>query len=101
MYHSNRDHPSTSLFTAGRIDLPKRFGDEPFTVFDPGQSFVGTGIGPVEARFSTENLWLGAAQLTPILLSNTGGGFPHLRVGTSRPVDVYIGYLRRKTEAGG
>jgi hypothetical protein len=93
VYQANRDHPSTSLYTAGRIDLPKRFGDESFTVFDPGQSFVGAAVGPVEARFSTENLWLGPAQLTPILLSNTGGGFPHLRVGTTRPLDVYVGYL--------
>jgi hypothetical protein len=75
------------------IDNPKRFGDEPFSVTDPGQSYVGLSAGPVEARFSTENLWLGSAQSSAIVLSNTAGGFPHFRVGTSRPLDIYIGHL--------
>lgn len=92
-HQPNSDHASTDLYTAGRIDLPKRFGTGSFTVYDPGQSFVGAVVGPVEARFSSENLWLGPAQLTPILLSNTAGGFPHLRVGTARPVDIWIGNL--------
>ena len=93
VHHANDDHPNTSLYTIGRIDLPKRFGREPFTVFDLGQSFAGAVLGPVEARFSNENLWLGPAQLTPILLSNTAGGFPHVRIGTARPIDIWIGNL--------
>jgi hypothetical protein len=93
VHHPNGDHASTTLYTAGRIDLPKRFGEEPFTVVDAGQSFVAAVAGPVEARLSHENLWLGPAQLTPILLSNTAGGFPHVRVGTARPLDIRIGHL--------
>jgi hypothetical protein len=93
VYQQNADHPWTSEFVAGRIDLPKRFGDDDFTVWDPGQSFVGAVVNPVEVRYSTENLWLGPAQQSPLLLSNTAGGFRHLRIGTSRPVNIHIGRL--------
>jgi hypothetical protein len=93
VHHANADHPNIAQFTAGRIDAPKRFGTEPFSTLELGQSFVGVWVGAVEARLSNENLWLGAAQHSPLLLSNTAAGFPHLRVGTSRPLNVYVGRL--------
>jgi hypothetical protein len=103
VHHPNRDHRATTAELPQRssfanpyqtyIDNPKRFGDEAFSVVDFGQSYIGVSVGAVEARLSTENLWLGAAATSPIVISNTAGGFPHLRVGTSRPLDVYIGRL--------
>ncbi|MEX2284122.1 MAG: capsule assembly Wzi family protein [Gemmatimonadota bacterium] len=70
------------------IDWPKRFGNEPFAAMDAGQSYIRLDLGPAYATVSHENLWLGAAKLYPILLSNTAPGFWHLRLGTRAPVAV-------------
>ena len=48
------------------------------------------GVG---AGLSTENLWLGPGLRNSILLTNNAPGFPHLFLGTSKPVDIYIGSL--------
>ncbi|MEX0892407.1 MAG: capsule assembly Wzi family protein [Gemmatimonadota bacterium] len=77
----------------GGIDLPKRHGEDAFSVVHPGQSFLRVDAGPVRAALSTENLWLGPAQVYPLLLSNSAPGFPHVRVGTSGPIDVWFADL--------
>ena len=76
---ANPDH-------AGAIDYPERFGDTSFGSVDAGQSFIRLDAGPITAAFSHENLWLGASDVYPILLSNTAPGFWHLRLGTRTPV---------------
>lgn len=76
-----------------RIDWPQRFGPEPFWTADPGQSYVRIDAWGAALGVSTENLWWGPARRYPILLSNTAPGFPHVFLGTSRPVDVWIGHL--------
>jgi len=78
--YANPDHPG--------IDYPRRFGADAFYGLFPGQSFVRVDVGPVSAAASTENLWLGAMQIYPLLLSNTGPGFPHVRVGTPKGIDL-------------
>jgi hypothetical protein len=78
-------------FYGGALDLPQRFGDDPFAAFAPGQSFVRADLGNLAVGFSTENLWLGPGQRNTLLMSNAGPGFPHAFVGTSRPGDVWIG----------
>jgi hypothetical protein len=70
------------------IDYPTRFGSEALTAIDPGQSFIGYGMGAFGVRLSNENLWVGPAEFYPIVLSNTAPGFPHLGVGTRRPINV-------------
>jgi len=77
----------------GSIDLPQRFGDEAYTVLDPGQSYLRVRSHGAMAGVSTENLWLGPAVRTPLLMSSTAAGIPHVFAGTSRPIDVGIGRL--------
>jgi hypothetical protein len=75
----------------GLIDWPQRFGEDPFWTLDPGQSYVQVEAWQLAAGLSTENLWWGPALDQPILLGNTGPGFPHAYVGTAAPVNVGIG----------
>lgn len=75
------------------IDLPQRFGPNPFTVLGPGQSYARADVQGFAAGASTENLWWGPASRYPLLMSNNAPGFPHLFAGTSRPVSVGIGTL--------
>jgi hypothetical protein len=78
-------HPDHST-----IDWPKRPGADAFWRFHPGQSFVAVEGGPIRAAISTENLWIGPGQLQSLLLTHTAPGFPHLRVGTRAPVDLWL-----------
>lgn len=97
-HNENADHPATTATFADRssfanpyhvyIDLPKRPGTDPLTRISPGQSYVRAAYGPIAATFSTENLWIGAAEVYPILMSGTAPGFPHLRIGTSGPQNI-------------
>lgn len=99
-YNANTDHPSTTATFpdkspyanpyqgAAAIDFPKRFGPDALNTLTPGQSYVRAQYGPVAATFSAENLWIGAAEVYPIILSNTARGFPHLRIGTARPINI-------------
>lgn len=84
--------PYTDPFSAG-IDLPQRFGAEPFTSVGLGQSHVRVDVGGFAGGWSTENLWWGPAMRYPLLMSNNGPGFPHVFTGTGRPIDVWIGDL--------
>lgn len=68
------------------IDLPQRFGNNPFVVPDWGQSGIRIDLGRFTAGVGTENLWWGPAFRNAIIMSNAGPGFPHVDLGTGRPV---------------
>ena len=70
------------------LDWPQQPGLGSFWTLSPGQSVIALEAGPAEVAFSTENLWWGPARRYPILLSNTAPGFPHVRLGTTRTVDI-------------
>lgn len=78
---------------AGRIDWPQRFGDQAFTSFDWGQSQLRLDVRGWTVGISTENLWWGPAAHYPLLMSNTAPGFPHVFVGTARPLSTPIGKM--------
>ena len=78
------------------IDLPQRFGDEAYSQFDPGQSTLRVDLPYVTAGISTANMTWGPSEKFPILLSNNAAGFPHLFVGTSEPVNLYVAKLQTK-----
>lgn len=84
----------------GSIDWPVRFGGEPFWTFHPGQSYVRVDAYGAAAGVSTANMWWGPARRYPILMSNTAPGFPHFFLGTSRPVDIWIGRLEAEASWG-
>ena len=70
------------------LDWPQQPRLGSFWTFAPGQSVIALQAGAAKVALSTENLWWGPARRYPILLSNTALGFPHLRLGTSRTVDI-------------
>jgi len=86
--------PWANPFNFGTIDLPLRMGPSDFWTTDWGQSFVRADLGPFAAGLSTENLWWGPGIRNSLLLSNSAAGFPHLFLGTARPIDIGIGRLQ-------
>ena len=79
--------------TRSDIDLPQRFGADPFTTFDLGQSYIRLDYKGLAVGLSNENMWWGPALHNPIVMSNNAPGFPHLFLGTSGPLNVGIGDL--------
>lgn len=75
------------------IDWPLRFGDDGYTTLRAGQSHARLDLVGLAAGISNENLWRGPARRYPIVMSNTAGGFPHLFLRSSDPLDVGIGTL--------
>jgi hypothetical protein len=81
----NAGHPQT-------IDWPQRFGFDSYATIDPGQSYVRVDTRPVSFGISHENIWIGPSLRTPLLLSNTASGFPHLFI-TANPIGTPIGKI--------
>lgn len=75
------------------IDVPQRFGDGPLTTIDPGQSYVRVDVGPAAAGFSTANVVWGPGIRHSLLFGANAPGFPHLFVGTNRPIRTPVGSL--------
>jgi hypothetical protein len=85
--------PFAYAWQNGNIDWPERLGDKPFALFDWGQSRLGLEWRGLAAGVSTENMWWGPATQNPILMSNSAAGFPHLDLGTARPISVSLGHV--------
>jgi hypothetical protein len=100
-YASNGRFPLAASVVASKfgtawthgIDLPQRFGDDALAQIDAGASFVRLDLKGFALGLSSENLWWGPQLHFPLLLSDAAAGFPHVFVGTSRPLDIYIGQL--------
>ncbi|MQA92716.1 MAG: hypothetical protein GEU90_21245 [Gemmatimonas sp.] len=82
------------------IDLPQRFGDEAYARVDPGNSTLRLDIPILAAGVSTADQHWGPAREYPLLLGNNAGGFPHAFIGTSAPVNVWIGRLHARLLGG-
>lgn len=78
---------------SGSVDRPQRFGDKPYGRIDPGNSTLRADIGPLAAGMSTANMAWGPFELYPYVLGTNAPGFVHGFVGTSRPVNIWIGSL--------
>ena len=72
------------------IDRPQRFGDQPYTTIDLGQTTFRLDVGPVAAGVSTASQYWGPAAEYPAILGNNAAGFPHAFLGTSRPIDCWL-----------
>ncbi len=68
-------------YSLGSIDAPQRFGDKAFWNFDLGDTEIRWSWNTFTIGFGTENIWLGPAQINPIMHSNNGPGYPHLDFG--------------------
>jgi hypothetical protein len=82
------------------VDLPQRFGNAPYSRFDPGTSYVRLDSRLITAGVSTANEWIGPATEYPFLLSNNAPGFPHLFVGTGDPWNIWIGHIEGRLAWG-
>lgn len=76
---------------ATMVDRPQRFGDDPYGLVSPGNSTLRADIGFFAAGISTANMAWGPLELYPFLIGTNAEGFPHGFIGTSRPVNVWIG----------
>jgi len=73
------------------IELPERMGNHPYNKLSWGQSFLKLHYKNWQIGISNENKWWGPAQRNALLLSNTSAGFPHITMGTSKPLNTRIG----------
>ncbi len=62
-------------------DLPQRFGDASFGIFDWGDSEIRFSLGPATIGFGTQAAWMGPARRNPLLLSNNAPPFPKVDAG--------------------
>jgi len=84
-----------------QLDAPFRFGPDPYTTFDWGNSSVRLHYNKFEAGLSTEPLWWGPANRYPLIMSNNASGIPHAFIGTREPVTIpYLGDLQFKWIVG-
>jgi hypothetical protein len=114
MYSENRTFPLPPSGIVGRsdyaapyhsgpvsIDLPVRFGAEPFTVFDLGQSAIWASLAMIDVGVATENQWWGPGIENALVMSNNAPGVPHAFVRTNRPLSTGFGDFEAKLIAGG
>jgi len=81
----------------GDIDAPFRFGPDPFTTFDWGNSSIKFHYNEFEIGLSSEPLWWSGSKKYPLIMSNNAPGIHHFLLGTSEPVRVpWLGYVHFK-----
>ena len=79
------------------IDAPQRFGNEPFFDWDFGDSEIRYTWRTLTIGFGTQAIWLGPAQINPIIHSNNAPAYPKLDLGLRKQsinipwFDWYIG----------
>jgi hypothetical protein len=72
-----------------RIDLPQRFGDDPYVYLDPGQSEIRLDMAGVALGVSTANQFWGPATDHPLILGNNAAGLPRIFFGTSNALRLW------------
>jgi hypothetical protein len=83
------------------IDWPLRFGAQPFTLVDLGQSALWARLGSADVGLSTENQWWGPAIQNALIMSNNAPGIPHAFVRTSHAIRTGVGDFEAKAIVGG
>lgn len=84
---------NNNLFSAfmGSIDVPVKFGNDPYRQFSLGQSSAKLAIGPFAAGISNENIWWGPGRNNAVMMSNNAPGFLHATFLTRKPLVTPIG----------
>ncbi len=82
------------------IDNPQRFGGASYGRVDPGESFVSLELSKFETGFSTSRLSWGPGVEQNLVFSTNAGGFPHLFVGSARPINIGIGSVNGRLIGG-
>jgi hypothetical protein len=66
------------------VDAPQRFGNKPFFDWDFGDSEIRYTWKTLTIGFGTQAIWLGPAQINPIIHSNNAAAYPKLDIGLRR-----------------
>lgn len=66
------------------VDAPQRFGDKAFSTFDWGDSEVRYTWHNFTAGFGNQSIWLGPAQINPMLHSNNASTYTKFDIGLRR-----------------
>lgn len=82
------------------IDLPYRFGTNPYGRLDAGESFVRVDVGRIGVGVSNQAQVWGPARLHPLLMSGNAGGFQHAFLESARGVPIGIGRVSGRWLAG-
>lgn len=82
------------------LDRPQRFGVDPYSRLDIGQSTFRFDWFGVAAGISTANQWWGPTNNYPYILGNNAAGFPHVFFGTSQPADLWVAKLHTRIVYG-
>jgi hypothetical protein len=83
------------------IDLPIRFGTNPYSALDFGQSTLEVRLGKVALGLSTENEWWGPGIRNAIVMSTNAAGIPRLFLRTARPIVTRAGTFDVRLFGGG
>ncbi|TVQ65403.1 MAG: hypothetical protein EA360_09735 [Balneolaceae bacterium] len=78
------------------IDFPQRFGLDPITRFDPGDSYIRFQHSGWIAGFSNERIWAGPALHNALILSDNAPGFLHFFAGTEKPLVTRVGSIESR-----
>ncbi|MGI5116205.1 capsule assembly Wzi family protein [Treponema sp. SP13] len=73
------------------IDAPQRFGNKPFFTFDWGDTEIRYTWKNLTIGFGTQAIWLGPAQINPIMHSNNAPTYPKFDIGL-RKTKIYLPY---------
>jgi len=87
-------------FFLNTIDIPEKFGNNPYKKALWGQSSIRLTFGAVSFGLSNENLWWGPGVQNALLMTNSAAGFKHLTLNTVRPLLTSIGSLEGQIIAG-
>jgi hypothetical protein len=71
------------------VDAPQRFGDTPFFTFDWGDTEIRYTWKTLTLGFGTQAIWIGPAQLNPIISSNNAASYPKFDIGI-RKQSIYM-----------
>lgn len=82
------------------IDLPEKFGTDPYKKTSWGQSSIRLTYGPASIGLSNENLWWGPGMRNSLVMSNSADGFLHYTINTVKPVRTPIGSFEGQIIAG-
>ena len=82
------------------LDRPQRFGDAPYAVLDPGESFLRFDSRLLALGVSTADQGWGPADVYPYILGNNAAGFPHVFLGTGSPWNLWIARIHARVVYG-
>lgn len=79
-----------------KIDWVMRYGDDAHHQLDWGQSEIRLIYKNFTIGLSTANMSWGPSRYNPIIMSKNAAGFPHLDLGTAKPIQTKIGSMEFK-----